>query len=233
MNEKQLIEELLKLNIKLTNNQLNQLKQYYELLVEENNKYNLTRIIEENEVYLKHFYDSLTISKIKELNNQKICDIGTGAGFPGIVLKIVYPELDMDLIESNNKKCYFLNLVIKKLDLNKITVKNVRVEEYGTQVREEYDIVVARAVAPINHLLEFSMPLLKINGQFIAMKANLSNELDNLKPYLEKLNCQLIKELDFELPYEKSNRKLMMYQKQDKTSNKYPRKYSEIKKKTI
>ena len=119
MNKELFIESLKELNIYPTELQLRRLEEYYKILIEENNKYNLTNITDKEQVYLKHFYDSLTITKIIELNNQKLCDIGTGAGFPGLVLKIMFPELEVDLVEATNKRCNFLKLVIDKLGLKK------------------------------------------------------------------------------------------------------------------
>ena len=126
------------------------------------------------DVYLKHFFDSLTLSKIINLNNQTLCDIGTGAGFPGMVLKIVFPNLEVTLVDSTEKKCKFLKLVIEKLNLTNIEVINARAEEYSKTTREKYDIVTSRAVAPLKHLLEYSIPLVKVNGNYIAMKITTS-----------------------------------------------------------
>ena len=153
MNKDEFIRALSDLGIKLNTKQLSQLDEYYRLLKEENKKYNLTSITDENQVYLKHFYDSLTISKIVELSDQKVCDIGTGAGFPGMVLKIAFPQLNITLVDSTTKKCSFLNKVILKLNLTNINVINERAEIYSRNVREEYDIVTSRAVAPLTHLL--------------------------------------------------------------------------------
>ena len=111
MNKEEFLKELHKINIKITNKQLEQLEQYYNILVEENKKYNLTSITNKEEVYLKHFYDSLTINKIIDLTNQSLCDIGTGAGFPGLVLKIVFPSLNITLVDATEKKCNFLKMV--------------------------------------------------------------------------------------------------------------------------
>lgn len=234
MNREEFINELLKLNIKITDNQLEQLNKYAKLLISENKKYNLTAITEEEQIFLKHFYDSITLCKIIELQNQSLCDLGTGAGFPGLVLKILFPLLDITLIDATNKKCEFLKMVIKELDLKQIKVINARVEEYAQNNREIFDIVTARAVAPIKHLLEYGIPLVKVNGNFIAMKANLKeDELTNITNYYNKLNIKLIDSIEFILPKELSNRTLMKYKKMGITDKKYPRKYSEIKKRDI
>ena len=233
MNKEEFIKELSKLNIILTEKQLSDLEKYYELLVEENKKYNLTNITKKEDVYLKHFYDSLTIIKGIELNNQYICDIGTGAGFPGLVLKIVFPKLKVDLLDATLKKCNFLNLVISTLNLKGINVINVRAEEYSIKTREKYDIVTSRAVAPLKHLLEYSTPLLKIKGTFIALKSNIDEELLNIDNYYKKLNLVNTKIVEFLLPKESSKRTLFIIEKSKKTPKMYPRTYNQIKKKEI
>ena len=233
MNKEQFIEELKKIDINISVDILKQLDIYYHLLIEENKKYNLTAITEEKDVYLKHFYDSLTLSKIIELKDQYLLDIGTGAGFPGLVLKIVFPELKIDLLDSTTKRCQFLQMVINKLELKNINVINSRAEEYAKENREKYDIVTSRAVAPLKHLLEYSIPLLKINGNFISLKSNIEDELQNINNYYKKLyliNEEIIK---FELPYELSLRTLYKVTKQKNTPLIYPRQYSQIKKKDI
>ncbi|MFR5903781.1 MAG: 16S rRNA (guanine(527)-N(7))-methyltransferase RsmG [Bacilli bacterium] len=233
MNKEEFINELKKINIELTKQQLTLLEEYYIILKDENEKYNLTRIIEQNEVYLKHFYDSLTINKIIDIYSQNICDLGSGAGFSGLVLAICFPKTKITLIESNGKKCYFLNLVKEKLKLNNVIVINERSEDYAQKNREKFDIVTARAVAPLKHLLEYGIPLLKVNGNFIAMKANVENEEQNIENYLNKLSIQEKKRIIFNLPVENSLRTIIMYTKTKKTDKKYPRRYNEILKKEI
>ena len=233
MNKETLKKELEKLNIKLKETTLNMLDDYYKILVEENTKYNLTRITKEEDVYLKHFYDSLTITKIININNQSVCDLGSGAGFPGLVLWISFPSTKITLIESNGKKCNFLRLVKEKLNLNNVEIINARIEEYAKENREVYDIVTARAVAPLKHLLEYGVPLVKEKGYFIAMKAKVENEEENIENYLNKLNIVEENRIVFNLPYENSVRTLIKYQKEKVTDKKYPRKYSEILKRDI
>ena len=233
MNKEEFIKELTKLNITIDNNKLNMLEKYYNLLIEENKKYNLTSITNKEDVYLKHFYDSITISKIIDLNNESLLDIGTGAGFPGIVLKIIYPNLKVTLLDSTLKKCNFLNLVITKLNLKDITVINERAEIYSKNVREKYDVVTSRAVAPLKHLLEYSIPTLKVNGYYIAMKSDISKELIGINKYEDKLNIKEIDRISFTLPKEKSLRTLIKYKKLNVTNLIYPRKYNEIKKKSL
>ena len=233
MNKEEFITETTKLGLNLNNQILNNLEEYYNILVEENQKYNLTRIIEKEDVYLKHFYDSLTITKIIDIDNQSICDLGSGAGFPGLVLAICFPNTKLTLIESNNKKCYFLNLVKEKLNLNNVTVINIRTEEYAKANREIFDIVTARAVAPLKHLLEYGIPLVKVNGNFIAMKSNTEEEEQNINNYYNKLDIIEKDRIVFNLPKENSLRTLIKYEKTKQTNTKYPRRYSEIIKKDI
>ena len=233
MNKEEFIKELSKLDITLTEKQLTDLETYYYLLYKENQKYNLTTITKKEDVYLKHFYDSLTIIKSIKLKDQYICDIGTGAGFPGLVLKIVFPDIKIDLIEATLKKCNFLTLVIKALNLKNINVINTRAEDYSKENREKYDIVTSRAVAPLKHLLEYSIPLLKINGTFVALKSNMDEELTNIDNYYKKLYLSNEKIIKFNLPYELSNRSIYKVQKNNKTPMIYPRNYNQIKKKEI
>ena len=233
MNKEEFINSLKEINIDIKEKQLKQLEGFYNLLVTENKKYNLTAITEEHDVYLKHFYDSLTLTKIVDLNNQYLLDIGTGAGFPGLVLKIMFPNLKIDLLDSTNKKCMFLQYVIDILELTNIKVINARAEEYAKDVREKYDIVTSRAVAPLKHLLEYSIPLLKINGVFIALKSNIDEETKNIQNYYQKLYLNQEKIIKFELPKENSLRTLYKVTKYKSTPNIYPRVYSQIKKKDI
>ena len=234
MKKDKFIEELVKLNIEITDNQLNLLEQYYDMLIFWNNKINLTTIVDKEDVYLKHFYDSLTVVKVIDLNNvHSLCDVGTGAGFPGIVLKILFPKLKITLIDSLNKRINFLNEVIAKLGLTDITTIHIRVEEYGLVNREKYDLVIARAVAPLNILLEYCIPLAKINGYFIAMKANVNEEIEASSNALQKLNSKIETSICFTLPFEQSNRTIIKIRKLLKTDRKFPRKYSDIKKRPL
>lgn len=228
------IEELKKLNIEPTQKQLEQLNRYYELIVEYNKVMNLTGITEKEQVYLKHFYDSLTIAKVIDLNKEEtLCDIGTGAGFPGIVLKILFPNLKITLIDSLNKRIEFLKIVIKELNLENIEAIHARAEEYAIKNIEKFDVVTSRAVAPLNILLELSIPLLKINKYFIPYKGNISREIIESENALKQLDSKVDKIEEFELPKENSNRTIIKIKKINKTNKKYPRKFSEIKKKPL
>ena len=233
MFKEEFLNKTKELGTTITEEMLNKLDTYYHILKEENNKYNLTRIIEEDAVYLKHFYDSLTITKVIDINNQSICDIGSGAGFPGLVLAICFPNTKLTLIESNGKKCNFLNIVKDKLNLTNVTILNTRAEEFSKNNREVFDIVTARAVAPLKHLLEYGIPLLKIGGYFITMKANVENEEVNITNYYSKLNIKEVTREVFNLPKEDSIRTIIKYQKLKETDSKYPRRYSEIIKRDI
>lgn len=231
MNKQEFLEELAKLGINLTNDQIDKLARFYQLLVTWNEKINLTTIIKEEEVYLKHFYDSLTLIKVVDLRQPlTILDVGTGAGFPGIVLKIVFPNLKITLLDSLTKRINYLNEIIKELDLHDIETVCSRCEEYTKINREKYDLVVARAVSHLKILSEMIIPTVKVNGYFIAMKANLNDELEKTMPMLKKLNSELKEIKEFSLPIENSKRTLVVMKKNAKTALLYPRKYSEIKK---
>ena len=231
MNKKEFFEELEKLGITLTSDQINKLAKFYQLLVTWNEKINLTTIIKEEEVYLKHFYDSLTLIKVVDLRQPlTVLDVGTGAGFPGIVLKIVFPNLKITLLDSLTKRINYLNEVIKELDLHDIETVCSRCEDYTKINREKYDLVVARAVSHLKILSEMIIPTVKVNGYFIAMKANLNDELEKTIPMLKKLNSELKEIKEFSLPIENSKRTLVVMKKNAKTALLYPRKYSEIKK---
>lgn len=231
MNKQEFFEELAKLGINLTNDQIDKLARFYQLLVTWNEKINLTTIIKEEEVYLKHFYDSLTLIKVIDLRQPlTVLDVGTGAGFPGIVLKIVFPNLKITLLDSLTKRINYLNEIIKELDLHDIETVCSRCEEYTKINREKYDLVVARAVSHLKILSEMIIPTVKVNGYFIAMKANLNDELEKTMPMLKKLNSELKEIKEFSLPIENSKRTLVVIKKNAKTALLYPRKYSEIKK---
>ncbi len=234
MNINNFIEELKKLNIEITAEQLNQLEKYYELLIEYNKKINLTAITEKEQVYLKHFYDSLTISKIIDMEEIKsLCDVGTGAGFPGLVIKILFPKIEVTLVDSLNKRIEFLNNVIKELKLTGINTLHTRIEEFGQKTREKFDVVTARAVAPLNILLEYCIPLVKDGKYFIAFKGNISREILNIEHAKNELKCELISIAEFTLPIENSTRTLLKFEKQGITNKIYPRIYSQIKKKPL
>ena len=233
MNFEMFEQELKNLNIEITEEQQKQLEDYYELIVEYNKVMNLTGITDYEEVYLKHFYDSLTIVRVIDLEEQaSLCDMGTGAGLPGIVLKIVFPKLKVTLVDSLNKRIEFLKIVIGKLQLEGIEAIHGRIEEYGINNRERFDVVTARAVAATNVLLEFAAPLVNVGKYFIAMKGNIS-ETEKYDTALVALGFSLEKEERFILPIENSHRTLLKFKKKIKTSLRYPRPFAEIKKKPL
>ncbi|MGE5456126.1 MAG: 16S rRNA (guanine(527)-N(7))-methyltransferase RsmG [Ignavibacteriales bacterium] len=234
MTENKFIEELKLIGIEINEEQLSQLNKYFELLIEWNQKINLTAITEKEQVYLKHFYDSLTLNKIVDLRNEnKLCDIGTGAGFPGVVLKVIFPNLKITLVDSLRKRIDFLNLVIKELNLKDIVAIHTRSEEFALTHREEFDIVTARAVAPLNILLEYSIPMVKKNKNFIAMKGNIEKEESTYDNAVKQLNIKVVEIKEFYLPTELSKRTLIKFEKLEITNKKYPRKFSDMKKKPL
>ena len=207
MNREEFVEELEKLGITLTTEQEIKIEKFYNLLIEWNQKINLTRIVEKEDVYLKHFYDSLTIKKVVDLSKiETLCDVGTGAGFPGIVLKIVYPNLKITLVDSLLKRVNYLNIIIKELELENIKAIHTR----GEDLKETFDIVTARAVANIEKLLIYTMHLVNKNGSLIAMKGNIDDELnaDILKKINKKYKISKIEK--FLLPKENSQRSLVV-----------------------
>ena len=207
MNKDEFIIAVKELGIAIDEEKLLKLDKFYHLLIEWNEKINLTRITEEEDVYLKHFYDSLTIAKEIDLKTKTtLCDVGTGAGFPGIVLKIIYPNLKITLIDSLLKRVNYLNIIIKELELENIIAIHSRGEDY----HETFDVVTARAVANIEKLLNYTMHLVNKNGMFVAMKGNIDNEITDT--VISKINkkYKLITINKFLLPKENSNRSLVV-----------------------
>ena len=190
MNSDEFQKEIKKLGIELSIQQQDQLEAFYHQLIKWNQVMNLTRITEKEEVYLKHYYDSLTLAKIADFRKiETFCDIGSGAGFPGIVLKIVFPHLKMTLIDSLKKRVDYLNTVIDQLKLENIQAIHIRAEDYAKQNKEAFDIVTARAVASLNTLLNYAIPMTKIKGSFLVMKGNVEEELKEALPLLSDLDC--------------------------------------------
>ncbi len=207
MNKDEFIKYLEELNIYPTEDQLIKLDKFYHLLIEWNEKINLTRITEEKDVYLKHFYDSLTITKEIDLSKvNTLCDVGTGAGFPGIVLKIMYPNLKVTLIDSLLKRVNYLNEIIKELELTGIVAIHTRGEDY----KDKFDVVTSRAVANIEKLVTFTMHLVDKDGVFIAMKGNIDNELTNSVEKNISKKYKIVKINKFHLPIEESERSLVV-----------------------
>jgi len=227
-------KEVIKLDINLSFKQLELLENYYDILLAHNKTMNLTSITMKKEVYLKHFYDSLTLIKALDLNKPlKVCDMGSGAGFPGIVLKIAFPKLDITLVDSLNKRVEFLNQLINLLELENIRAIHMRGEDFVKSHRSKFDLVTARAVMKLNMLDEICLPLVKKEGYFIPMKANVSEELEIAKKGINMLGGKVEEVVEFILPIEGSKRTLVKIKKVKDTNNKYPRKFADIKNKPL
>ena len=214
--------------------QKEQLHTYFELLVEKNKVMNLTGITEENDVYEKHFYDSLLFSFDIDFSGKTLIDVGTGAGFPGLVLAICYPNLKVTLLEPLNKRCVFLSEVVTALGLQNVEIVNQRSEDYSKNNREKFDYATARAVARLNMLLELVMPLVKVNGTFIALKGRMGyEEVNEAKRALELLNCKVDNVQDVKLLTDDDSRQNIFVLKLKRTSVNYPRNYAQIKNKPL
>lgn len=228
MTEEQFINALKEKGIQLDDHQVAQFKKYFELLVEWNEKMNLTAITDAPSVYLKHFYDSITASFYTDLTQElTLCDVGAGAGFPSIPLKICFPNLHVTIVDSLNKRISFLNELADQLELKNVRFVHARAEEFGqnSAYREQFDIVTARAVARLSVLAELCVPALKVNGKFIAMKgAAAADEMSDAKKALETLGVVLEDKYTFSLPLEESERTVFIFSKEKKTPKKYPRK---------
>lgn len=208
------------------NEQKELFEKYMNLLLEWNEKINLTAITERDDIILKHFIDSVSVMPYI-VDKSKIIDIGTGAGFPGIPLKILNKSLDITLMDSLNKRINFLNEVISKLNLEKIEAVHSRAEDLGRSVkyREKYDIAVSRAVANLSTLLEYMMPFVKVGGRCICMKGpNIEDELENAKNAIKELGGEIEKIETFHLPNSNIERSIIIIKKKTKINFKYPRK---------
>ena len=231
MNLNEFIIKVRELGIELNEEQINQFNQFYELLIKYNKVMNLTGITEYEEVLEKHFYDSLTAAKKVDFNNSTLVDIGAGAGFPCIPLKIAFPSLKISVVDSLNKRMIFLQTVIDELGLKDIDCYSMRGEDYAKLHREEFDYVTARAVARLNILNEICLPLVKVNGMFIAMKGNDGLvEIEECPNAFKKLGAKIEYIDEFYLPQEQSKRINIFIKKENKTNPIYPRDFSKIKK---
>lgn len=224
--KKEMNINLMALNLKLDDSQIKNFYDFMNLLIEKNKVMNLTGITEPKEVILKHFIDSLTV--LKYINeNDNIIDVGTGAGFPGIPLKIAENSLETTLLDSLNKRINFLNEVIEKINLNKVKTIHGRAEDFGQdfKYREKYDVAVSRAVAPLNVLLEYMLPFVKVGGKCICMKgSNCDEEIENSRKAIEILGGKIEKIKKFNLPNSDNNRTIFIIKKVQKMSRQYPRK---------
>ena len=233
MTKEEFIELLASKGIVLSDKQIKQFEQYFSILVEWNEKMNLTAITKEEEVYLKHFYDSLTIAFDFEFNNQSIVDVGAGAGFPSIPLKIVYPDLKITIVDSLTKRITFLNHLFKELELTNCKAISARAEEYANDNRDKCDIVMARAVAKLSILDELCLPLVKVGGYFLSLKGlNANNELIEAKKGIGILGGKVEKIVDFTLTNDDSRSNIII-KKVKETPKKYPRMFAKIKKQPL
>ncbi len=213
--------------IQLSDEQLKQFSIFYDYMIEMNQVMNLTSITEEDEVILKHFYDSMSVIKYYDFHDQiNVIDVGTGAGFPGIPLAILLPNVQFTLMDSLNKRITFLNEVVKKCGLKNVECIHSRAEELAKDgdYRENYDVCVSRAVANLSVLLEYCIPFIKKGGKFISYKSISSEEeLTDSKNAQNKLCCKLKENISFELPDTDIKRNFLIFEKFDHTADKYPR----------
>lgn len=221
-------EDLKDFSLQLSDRQIDQFIRYYEILIEWNGFMNLTGITEYNEVLKKHFIDSLSLVKIVDTSGPcKVIDVGTGAGFPGLALKIVFPQMEVTLLDSLNKRIQFLNAVIEDLQLEGVTTLHGRAEDYARpgKLREKFDLCVSRAVANLSSLTEYCLPFVKVDGCFVSYKSEkLSEELAASKNAILLLGGSLKKCEEFTLPNSDIFRSLICIKKIQPTPKKYPRK---------
>lgn len=221
-------QELMKKGFNLSQQQKAQFERYFELLVEWNEKINLTAITEKNEVYEKHFYDSVSPSFFYDFSSVgTLIDIGAGAGFPSLPIKIMYPHLQITIVDSLNKRIQFLQHLVQELQLNQVTCLHGRAEELGVMSshRDRYDVVTARAVARLNVLSEYCLPFAKVGGVFIVLKgSDAPNELDEAKKAIKVLGGKTEKMEGFQLPSEQAERNIIIINKLTPTPKQYPRK---------
>ncbi|WP_164670558.1 16S rRNA (guanine(527)-N(7))-methyltransferase RsmG [Virgibacillus doumboii] len=228
MNPEQFAAALREKGIDLNDRQMEQFDMYYKTLVEWNEKINLTALTDQKDVYLKHFYDSISAAFYYDFNRDlHICDVGAGAGFPSIPLKICFPDLKVTIVDSLRKRINFLNQLAAQLDLTNVAFYHDRAENFGknSKFREVFDVVTARAVARMSVLSELCLPLTNKNGTFIAMKGSqLDEEIADAKSAIELLGGEINQVHTFNLPVEESERTIFIFDKKRKTPKKYPRK---------
>ena len=228
MFKREILEEQLQ-EMGIVDNELNgKIYQFRNLILDWNNKINLTSILDEEEMYIKHFIDSYLIVKTGiKLSNKKILDIGTGAGFPGIPLALLFSKSEFTLLDSLNKRIKFLEIVLEQLEVSNVELVHGRAEDFAKydEYRQRYDIVVSRAVAELSVLLEYALPFVKIGGCFIAYKGkNYQSEINNSENALDILGGEIIEQHHFKLPINFDERHLIVVQKVKNTPFRYPRK---------
>ena len=229
MNPEEFKAALAQKGIDLTDLQMQQFEDYYQLLVSWNEKINLTAITDRDEVYLKHFYDSLTLAfALKtDFTGKKLVDVGSGAGFPSIPLKIAFPQLEVSIVDSLNKRIKFIDTVTEELGLAGVFAYHDRAEDFGQNkaFRGQFDLATARAVARLSVLSEYCLPLVKKGGLFVAMKAaKADEEIAAAKKAIATLGGKFSQDLSLELPDQAGERHLLVIEKRKETPNKYPRK---------
>ncbi len=224
------ILEAKKYGFELSKEDLNQFEAYYSYLVEYNEHTNLTAITEHDEVFYKHFLDSILLAKSYDLSNKTLCDVGAGAGFPSVPCAIVDKTINVDIVDSLNKRIIFLNSLIQKLNLKNVNAYHNRAEDYAKDKRESYDIVSARAVARLSMLAELCLPLVRVGGVFLAMKSSqYEEELDEAKNAIRTLGGKVIQIKKFDLPLNLGQREVIIIEKVKETPSKYPRTFAKIK----
>lgn len=225
MDREYIIKQFKEFGIELNEIQADQFNKYYELLIDWNSRMNLTAITEYEDVITKHFIDSASIVKVCDITNQSIIDIGTGAGFPGIPIKILFPDTTVTLLDSLQKRVGFLNEVIKELGLTNIKAVHGRAEDFGRnrEYREQYDVCVSRAVANLSTLSEFCIPFVKVGGFFISYKSEkAADEINESGDAIPKLGGSISNILRFEMG--ENSRTLIVIAKSNSTSEFFPRK---------
>ena len=225
----ELLDSLNSLEIKCSNEQLNLLKTFMKVTLETNEKFNLTAITNEDEFVEKMIYDSALALYDLDLSEKSIIDVGTGAGFPGMVLKILEPNSKVTLLDSTAKKINHLLAFAKEQNIDVVGIA-ARAEDYARNNREKFDYATARAVSQLNILLELIIPMLKVGGSFIALKGQgYEDEINNSKEAFRRLNCRISKIYEFELPDSLEKRAIIYITKTKETNKKYPRQYTDIK----
>ncbi|TPR23434.1 16S rRNA (guanine(527)-N(7))-methyltransferase RsmG [Apilactobacillus timberlakei] len=240
MNPEEFKVQLASKGIELSDHQMQQFNTYYQMLIETNEHVNLTTITDESAVYLKHFYDSITPA-FYDLSLQNdhlsLCDVGAGAGFPSLPMKIIFPNLKVTIVDSLNKRITFLQNLVDALGLDGVELYHARAEEFGgkkSKHREKYDVATARAVARMSVLSELCLPLVKVGGKMIALKAaQAETELENGNQAIKTLGGQVVSDEEFSLPVSDDKRHIIILNKIKKTPKQYPRKAGTPNKKPI